>query len=1117
MAAMSADAHPPWRVLPLEFIMNHAMAAVEAVDPGLRNRQLRYVDDEAVVGTWEAIENAMLFSLAFYAVTLVFFEIFLRRPLWWLYASRNGHPTYKSSTPPVCRGIFSWVPLMVGETIDTDEVIFERWGTDALVFLHMMRFFIRSLSFASLVGCCMLLPVYYYADEPDSIYIIFFGFHKTTMSKILEPGPRLWAPVVAAYLMTIHTLFLLNRFYKNFVKWRFRHLVTTASAFTVANRHTALQESLSVLVENIPDNLQSSDKLNRYFNKLFPGQVHSAVVMLRNTGPLTTLVNRYRRLELMMDEMIIQQSKLRDGERVRQCWWFCGQPKQCLCCCIGHPGRCFFQRCRQGCFTDSEPTLKQAMADTKAAIITTFRQRMKQMDEEMSNRVVDEDLDVSSQGTMRSSRASRMSINISDVEWLGKLVPITLKEMAFDEESTDADYRLANLRDKGMEQWLDEVNKVVTARGERGATRAASNPEFATISLQDSEEAAQRATEQSDSRPSELGRMTTTEVLGGMSNVSVRDLEDIAIKSGAYTRRGAGAGVFDGTGGDGIFTKDPDAVPRYSTEQLRRSFLAQNTTSAIVRGLCNIIKFFPRQLRVLCEDSAEGFVTIGKIWNDLFVGAGTTMERVGTGFVTFTSHVSKSNAVKAQLFREPFAMQCKSAPEVRDVIFENVAVPARRIETRVIFTRAMLGLGALFWSAVTVFIAGLPEIMDNTLDVENKEANWYVFLSEHVPVLTLLLLLNLLPLIFTLLGRYYEQRKSISQVDLSVVRRYFDYLMANLYVSLMAASVIESAHQAVQESLRSPLKIVALIGANIAYSGSFFMNFLVIQCGMSPLWLWRLWPLVSRGWFEPAQPVEVPSVPFGWAIPKQLLIFLIACTYWTIAPLLVPVALLLFISNNIFFRFLIVWSHMPHYETGGQFWYITFNRIIIGLALSALFNLMAIWLKGGLDQTFALLPLPFIILGFGEFCRRAYEMPSKEMARADAIDHDNFISAMEKRNPDARKASDGFSKYLYAQPSITRGNIFHKMDKKQDKMGTAQNDGAGGGGGYVEEVTFQPMHQHASQEGKQHEFPDGGQAGWANEETGYVPAVLSSEVTHLDELDSAANSPGVEMGSPTEV
>ena len=52
--------------------------------------------------------------------------------------------------------------------------------------------------------------------------------------------------------------------------------------------------------------------------------------------------------------------------------------------------------------------------------------------------------------------------------------------------------------------------------------------------------------------------------------------------------------------------------------------------------------------------------------------------------------------------------------------------------------------------------------------VDTKEHETYQLISQLLPVLALLGLLNILPLLFTLHSRFYEQRRALSQVLLSV-------------------------------------------------------------------------------------------------------------------------------------------------------------------------------------------------------------------------------------------------------------------------------------------------------------------------------------------------------------
>ena len=59
----------------------------------------------------------------------------------------------------------------------------------------------------------------------------------------------------------------------------------------------AMQEALTVKVENVPHKYQTSEKLQAHFETMFPGQVYSAVMMLRDTSELSRLFNAFNWLE----------------------------------------------------------------------------------------------------------------------------------------------------------------------------------------------------------------------------------------------------------------------------------------------------------------------------------------------------------------------------------------------------------------------------------------------------------------------------------------------------------------------------------------------------------------------------------------------------------------------------------------------------------------------------------------------------------------------------------------------------------------------------------------------------------------------------------------------------
>lgn len=67
---------------------------------------------------------------------------------------------YVRKTPPdPGRGLFAWLPQIL--RLWTDEDFLEYAGLDGLVMIRFLRFCADQAFFATVVGCCVLLPAYY--------------------------------------------------------------------------------------------------------------------------------------------------------------------------------------------------------------------------------------------------------------------------------------------------------------------------------------------------------------------------------------------------------------------------------------------------------------------------------------------------------------------------------------------------------------------------------------------------------------------------------------------------------------------------------------------------------------------------------------------------------------------------------------------------------------------------------------------------------------------------------------------------------------------------------------------------------------------------------------------
>ena len=80
--------------------------------------------------------------------------------------------------------------------------------------------------------------------------------------------------------------------------------------------------------------------------------------------------------------------------------------------------------------------------------------------------------------------------------------------------------------------------------------------------------------------------------------------------------------------------------------------------------------------------------------------------------------------------------------------------------------------------------------------------------------------------------------------------------------------------------------------------------------------------------------------------------FTIFCTFWVFAPVVSAIAFIYFSLVSVYFRYLILFCHMPLYETGGLFFFRVAERVLFGLAASN--AIFVFWLLHRHD--FAVLP-----------------------------------------------------------------------------------------------------------------------------------------------------------------
>jgi uncharacterized protein YjeT (DUF2065 family) len=174
-------------------------------------------------------------------------------------------------------------------------------------------------------------------------------------------------------------------------------------------------------------------------------------------------------------------------------------------------------------------------------------------------------------------------------------------------------------------------------------------------------------------------------------------------------------------------------------------------------------------------------------------------------------------------------MDVKTAPNPNDIIWDNLSIPQRQIQLRTTITDCTLVVGAIFWSFIVGFITTITN-----LESLSQRYTWlqtyqqtflFQFLNNYLALGLLLILLGILPLIFDIIARNYEGRKSESEIQNTIMNRLFYYQLANVFVGLGIGSISSSINQIIE----SPSNILRIIGGSLPRFSLYFATLIATK------------------------------------------------------------------------------------------------------------------------------------------------------------------------------------------------------------------------------------------------------------------------------------------------
>lgn len=337
-----------------------------------------------------------------------------------------------------------------------------------------------------------------------------------------------------------------------------------------------------------------------------------------------------------------------------------------------------------------------------------------------------------------------------------------------------------------------------------------------------------------------------------------------------------------------------------------------------------------------------------------------------TGFVTFSSLSARTIACRILLSHGFHALSITTAPHPEDIIWENIAISKAALDSRHTAADCLFTCGALFWSVVVAGINGWAEL-DNIAEREQWLARyinnrWYRYVNEYLAAVVLLVLLSLLPFIFDVSARYFEKIKTEGEIQSSLCTRYFYYQLANIFVTVFSGTIWQN----VAIVAKSPSTVIDILAVNLPDRSIFFAILVITRTLIGlPIELLRLGPLLTLVRMKiccfdkekitqrelSEKTFNEPIFLFGWYYPQLLMVLIIAVTYASIAPLLMPICLLFFIFSYVVYKYqlLYIYTGRQSLRKGGDgsLWYIYY--VVLRILKTCLIFSCLFFLRAGMS------------------------------------------------------------------------------------------------------------------------------------------------------------------------
>ena len=367
-------------------------------------------------------------------------------------------------------------------------------------------------------------------------------------------------------------------------------------------------------------------------------------------------------------------------------------------------------------------------------------------------------------------------------------------------------------------------------------------------------------------------------------------------------------------------------------------------------------------------------------------------------FVVMSSYTAATIAIQSMHSSKPGAMQVATAPEPRDILWNNIYVSKGATRTRrilgdfLVFLIISLYVVPVALISLLVSESALVSSSPRLAQLDQASAFFASGIAMVQPI-CIVCMQQMLPPLFMAIGKM-EGLVSFSSVQMRSFSRYFLFQVLNVFlVTAIAGSIFDTIAIIVE----NPESAFEMLGNSLPRLSSFFITFVTIKAflalGMELVRTVALVQATLRYLFVPNMTLRMArSVIFGmraiddpgWfpfhkILAQDMLVVVISVVFAVVAPLVLLPCIIFFLFSRIMWTHHHLYVYESVFESGGQFWPKIFRRFVFGLIIAQMTITGQFILKEARHEAYATIALMFITYLFLRSTRARYDATSSTL------------------------------------------------------------------------------------------------------------------------------------------